>query len=167
MLQRFSVSVSEKKPHDSKSGQTGAAAGGHHEKVRDKSGGSQPAGHGAASAASAALMTGVSSVGGRDSESRNRGESVGNTSVKKEPLDSHRDRHGRYSPPDFGHAGYQHRLSPHHPGSYHGYHVDKTLLPPSLSGPHSNELHGQKYDFFRPNNTESDANRGLQSHGLC
>ena len=87
-------------------------------------------------------------------------------SVKKEPLESLRERQGggRYSP-EFG---YQHRLSPHHHPSYHGYHVDKSLLPPSLSGPHAaTELHGQKFDFFRGQNSESDSVRGLQSHGLC
>ena len=86
-------------------------------------------------------------------------------SVKKEPLESLRERQGgRYSP-EFG---YQHRLSPHHHHpSYHGYHVDKSLLPPSLSGPHATDLHGQKFDFFRAGNSESDSVRGLQSHGLC
>ena len=84
-------------------------------------------------------------------------------SVKKEPLESSRERQGRYSP-DYG---YQHRLSPHHHPPDHGYHVDKSLLPPSLSGPHSSELHGQKFDFFRGQNSESEAVRGLQPHGLC
>ena len=105
-----------------------------------------------------------SSPGGHSSSSSSREQDRCQPSVKKEPLESLRERQGgRYSP-EFG---YQHRLSPHHP-SYHGYHVDKSLLPPSLSGPHAaTELHGQKFDFFRAQNSESDSVRGLQSHGLC
>merc|ERR1719232_885358 len=142
--------VSDKKNYDSKSG---AAS----EKLSSSGGGG-----GAGVALAASSVSGTA-----ESESRSRGDTGSNTSVKKEPLDSHRDRHGRYSPPDFGH-GYQHRLSPpgHHPSAYHGYHVDKSLLPPTLSGPHSTDLHGQKYDFFRGPATESES-RGLQTHGLC
>ena len=106
-----------------------------------------------------------------------RSHSGGNTgasqaSVKKEPGESqHRDRgSGRYSPPDFGYHHHS-RVSPvsHHSPAYHGYHVDKSLLPPTLSGPHSTDLHSQKFDFFRPNAgvDTSEHARGLQTNGLC
>ena len=110
------------------------------------------------------LAAGVTSLASSPPGGNNRDHDRHTPSVKKEPLESLRERQGgRYSP-EFG---YQHRLSPHHP-SYHGYHVDKSLLPPSLSGPHAaTELHGQKFDFFRAQNSESDSVRGLQSHGLC
>ena len=108
----------------------------------------------------------------RDEARPEAGRAASQASVKKEPLEHHRERGhcagaGRYSPPDYGLG----QLG-HHPGvpavpGYHGYHVDKSLLPPSLSGPHSSELHGQKFDFFRGQNSESEAVRGLQPHGLC
>ena len=146
MVQRFSVSVSDKKSVESKAG--------HHDKL---SGG----GSGHAAAPGGAITVGtVTQAHNRD-----------NTSVKKEPLDSHRDRGvtaGRYSPPDFSSSYHHPRVSPppHH-SAYHGYHVDKSLLPPTLSGPHPSDIHGQKFDFFRSNPTESEAGRSLQTNGLC
>ena len=148
LLQRFSVSVLDKKSGcDSKSSA--------HDKLP----------------APAAAPGGISLTGGRDAESRSRDSGL-TSSVKKEPLDHHRDRGqhpvaGRYSPPDYVGLGH-HATVPPVPG-YHGYHVDKTLLPPSLSGPHAHsvDIHGQKFDFFRGQNSESETGRGLQSHGLC
>ena len=149
LLQRFSVSVSDKKL-DSKSG--------HHDSV--KLGPSSGSSGTSAIPPTSGLSSVSSSVSGiREPERRDHCPSV-----KKEPMDSLRERQSRYSP-ELGH-NYHHRTSPHH--TYPGYHMDKPLLPPSLSGPHSStEIHNQKFDFYRAPNSDSDTNRGLQSHGLC
>ena len=153
MLQRFSVSVSEKKL-DSKSG--------HHDSLKlGQSGGGSSGSGGIPSSGGLASVS--SSVGGiRETERRDHCPSV-----KKEPIDSLRDRQSRYSP-ELSH-GYQQRTSPHHNAHYSGYHMDKALLPPSLTGPHSSaDVHNQKFDFYRAANPESDTARGLQPHGsLC
>ena len=149
LTQRFSVSVSEKKLESKLDGL----------KLGHASGGSS------AIAPAGGLSSVSSSVSGiRESERRDHCPSV-----KKEPMDSLRERQSRYSPELSN--NYQPRTSPptHPPTHYPGYHMtDKPLLPPSLSGPHSSaDMHNQKFDFYRPTNPESDSNRGLQSHGLC
>lgn len=179
LLQRFSVSVSDKK-----SAHCDSKSGGHLDKLSGGGGGSA-AGH-AAPAAGGTTAPMAAAAGGRDSGELgcSRGREAASlatsqaASVKKEPVEQqlglHRPdpgRQPRYSPPDFsahGYGGLGSRLSPAGGAAvYHGYHVDKSLLPPSLSGPHSSDLHGQKFDFFRGQNGESETGRGLQSHGLC
>ena len=148
-LQRFSFSVSDKKSESKSAGLM------HHDKL---GGGSEAA---------------LAAPGAPDPRSHSGGNTgASQASVKKEPGEAqHRDRgSGRYSPPDFGYHHHS-RVSPvsHHSPAYHGYHVDKSLLPPTLSGPHSTDLHSQKFDFFRPNagvDTGEHA-RGLQTNGLC
>ena len=86
-------------------------------------------------------------------------------------MDAVRERQRGFSPEPGLTSGYSRAAA-----AYHGYHApvppqpDKSLLPPSLSGPHAGaELHStaQKFDFYRAAVAGGEAELGRGGGQIC